>query len=267
MTRNITFDPVLSVRLSLRAIRIIVHIIYGLLLAMVLTVTGSFAPKRYLRLRSLWTRRWLSAAVRILGVHITLTGRQVTGTALFTANHVSWLDILAMAAVLDGDFIAKQEVRNWPLLGWLAMNGGTLFVQRGKTSHCKRVIEEATFRLKSGRNVILFPEGTTTDGRQVLPFKPVLLRSAVLAHVPVQPVALQYHTCNGRKQRVAFLGEADFISDLWKVMAMKKIHLHISFCSPLQSGAVHERSLAESACMEVTRRLGLQSEARRISAA
>ncbi len=196
-----------------------------------------------------------------------VAGHSPAHTSLFAANHISWLDILALAAVTEGDFIAKQEVRGWPLLGWLASQGGTLFVRRGHVNACKRVIEEAAFRLKSGRNVILFPEGTTTTGEQVLPFKPLLLRAAVLAQMPVQPVALRYEIADGHQERAAFVGEMGFVSHLWKVMGLRAMRLHISFTQPLSVIGHHERQLAEAACRAVAGELGVGYETRRITAA
>ncbi|MGA9855578.1 MAG: lysophospholipid acyltransferase family protein [Gammaproteobacteria bacterium] len=264
---GISSEHVTILRRSVRAARIAAHLIYGLLLACVLWIIAATLPQKYLRIRARWVRRWLSSAVSILGIRISVAGHLPVQNALFVANHISWLDILAMAAVTEGDFIAKQEVREWPLLGWLVSQGGTLFVRRGHAIACKRIIEETAFRLKSGRNVILFPEGTTTTGAQVLPFKPLLLRAAVLAQMPVQPVALRYEIPSGHQERAAFVGEMGFVSHLWKVMGLRDIRLHISFTRPLAVIGTTERQLAEAASQAVADKLGIAAESRRATAA
>jgi lyso-ornithine lipid O-acyltransferase len=250
-------DHVPIVRRFVRAGRIFTHLICGLLLACVLSILSVVLPKKYPAIRARWTRHWLSSAISKLGIRIVVVGHLPAHTALFVANHISWLDILALAAVTEGDFIAKQEVREWPLLGWLASRGGTLFVRRGQANACKLVIEETAFRLKSGRNVILFPEGTTTTGEQVLPFKPLMLRAAVLAQTPIQPVALSYEIAGGHQERAAFVGEMGFVSHLWTVMGLRDMRLHINITEPLTVSGKHERQLAETASRLVTEKLGL----------
>jgi 1-acyl-sn-glycerol-3-phosphate acyltransferase len=250
-----------------RALRILLHIIYGVLLAGTLRVVRFTSPKRYSNIRAKWARHWLSAAIEVLGIRLSVEGRAPTGTSLFAANHISWVDVLALAAVVEADFIAKQEVRRWPLLGWLVSRGGTLFVRRTQPNACKRVIEESAFRLKSGRSIVLFPEGTTTTGDQVLPFKPLLLRAAVLAQVPVQPVALRYEVAGECRERVAFVGEMGFLTHLWKVLGLRGVCLHIGFCTPLSANAGHERQLAEAACRTVAGKLGVLLEPKRVTAA
>ena len=112
---------------------------------------------------------------------------------LVTANHVSWLDIAAVHAVCpQARFVSKADVRHWPLLGWLIGAVGTLFIERERKRDAMRVVHQMAESLIAGDVVAVFPEGTTGDGRALLPFHANLLQAAIAAEAPVQPVALRY---------------------------------------------------------------------------
>jgi 1-acyl-sn-glycerol-3-phosphate acyltransferase len=111
---------------------------------------------------------------------------------LLVANHVSWLDILAIDATLPSRFVSKAEVRRWPVIGWLAAMAGTLFLERGKRRDAARMGELMAGALSAGSVVAVFPEGTVGDGRRLLPFHANLLQPAVAASAQVLPVAIKY---------------------------------------------------------------------------
>jgi 1-acyl-sn-glycerol-3-phosphate acyltransferase len=129
--------------------------------------------------------------LRIFGVRRRSVGSAPTGGALVVANHLSWLDIVVLAAEVDCGFVAKQEVAAWPIVGWLAPRCGVVFIDRTRRRDLLRSIPVLEARLREGRAVVLFAEGTTTDGRALRPFKSALVEAAVRAGVPVQPLALR----------------------------------------------------------------------------
>lgn len=118
---------------------------------------------------------------------------------MLVANHISWIDIFVLNAVLPAAFVAKEEVRHWPLIGWLAAKNDTVFLRRGSRGHAKIINGEIAAILASGKLVAVFPEGTTTDGTHLLHFHAALLQPALSAGRPVLPVALSYWEPTGER--------------------------------------------------------------------
>lgn len=142
---------------------------------------------------------WSTALLAALGVEVEADLQHATSGALLVANHISWIDIFVINAVLPAAFIAKEEVRHWPLIGWLARRNGTVFLRRGSRGHAKIINQEIARILAAGERVALFPEGTTSDGQRLLHFHAALLQPALTAGFPVLPVALSYWTPAGAR--------------------------------------------------------------------
>lgn len=119
--------------------------------------------------------------------------------ALLVANHVSWIDIYVINAALPAAFVSKAEVRNWPLIGWLAAKNDTVFLQRGSRGHARVINAQVADILGQGKHVAVFPEGTTTDGCSLLHFHAALIQPALAAGRPVLPVAISYWETNGQR--------------------------------------------------------------------
>lgn len=237
-------------RIALRRLRrcglIGLHVAFGVLLAVPIGICGVFAPEYRDRLRTAIGRRWLGAALWLLGVRLELSGTDRSGGVLVVANHISWLDILVLGSLYGPSFVAKAEVAGWPVLGWLAEQGGTLFLQRGNRDSTGHVMERMTWRLLRGRTVLFFPEGTTTDGSDVRRFRARLFRAAVHAARPVQPVALQYRCAGGTAGPVPFLGEQGFVPNLWQLAGEKQIQAGVRRLDCL-TPAAGDRALARQA--------------------
>lgn len=138
-----------------------------------------------------WVRRFLAAVGWLLGLRVARQG-VAAAPALLVANHISWLDILALGGACDGRFVAKAEIAGWPLVGTLTRIGGGIFVSRDRRSTTRDQADIVAAALRQGRSVILFAEGGTGDGGAVLPFRAPLFVSALEAGVAVQPVAIDY---------------------------------------------------------------------------
>ena len=148
-----------------------------------------------LRLKS----SWAVALLDTLGVEVEADLTHAVPGALLVANHVSWIDIYVINAALPSAFVSKAEVRDWPVIGWLAAKNDTIFLRRGSRGHAKIVNQEIAALLARGRHVAVFPEGTTTDGRSLLHFHAALLQPALSAGYPVLPVALSYWELDGQR--------------------------------------------------------------------
>jgi 1-acyl-sn-glycerol-3-phosphate acyltransferase len=167
--------------------------------------------------------------------------------ALFVANHISWLDIPVLRAVLDCAFVSKQEVRTWPVVGGLAAHAGTVFLERGTPAALARAADQMTWSLRQGRSVVIFPEGTTTDGRSVQRFHARLYQAAILACATVQAVALRYPDgVDGRESHAAapFVGDMDLARHLWRLAGEDRLVARLHFCAPV-AAAGPRRALAE----------------------
>lgn len=148
-----------------------------------------------LRLKSSWALALLDA----LGVELDADLTHAVPGSLLVANHISWIDIYVINAALPAAFVSKEEVRHWPVLGWLAAHNETIFLRRGSRGHARIINHEVAERLGKGQHVAVFPEGTTTDGRSLLHFHAALLQPALAAGKPVLPVALSYWEVDGRR--------------------------------------------------------------------
>lgn len=152
---------------------------------------------------------------------------------LVVSNHQSYLDILALVAHFPVQFVAKREVSTWPVIGLMAKLAGTVFIDRSsprQSVHCAGEIAES---LRQGVSVLVFPEGTSTNGTAVLPFKPMLINAALKANAPVLPLTLQYASINEQpltnetRALCCWYGEMEFVSHFWRVLALDQIKVSL----------------------------------------
>lgn len=181
-------------------------------------------PTRRLRLASGETlehrliRAWQSGLMRVFGIRMRTRGRPLPGATVFVANHVSWLDIVALHSQRMMGFVAKREIAGWPLVGWLATRGETIYHQRGNTESLGGVLHEMLARLRAGRSVGVFPEGRTRGGAEVGPFHARIFLAAVEAGAPVQPVALRYGEGGRAQTAIAFAPGESFFANFLRVL-------------------------------------------------
>lgn len=174
-------------------------------------------------LRRRVTRRWASGCCRILGIRVSLSGSLPAAPALVVSNHLSYLDILVLMSVAPCRFVAKREVADWPFIGLLARRAGTLFVSRGQGRAAGTVLEGMGRALAEGDLVVFFPEGTTTAGGSVLPFKSGLLARAAAERLPVWPIAISHAAHDPRLDAGMLLcwsGQQALVPHLWRVAGL-----------------------------------------------
>lgn len=191
-------------------------------------------------------RFWTRAVVRAFGVHVRYEGAAAPsgGPLLVVANHVSWLDIPLIAAVLPGRTVAKSEVRRWPVLGTLAALGGTLFIDREGIMALPGTVGTMAGVLAGGGRVVVFPEGSTWCGRERGRFRPAAFQAALDAGCAVQPVRIDYRPTDA----AAYVGTDPLGSSLWRVVSTRRVTAVVRLREPLP-GALYpdRRALAAAA--------------------
>lgn len=205
-------------------------------------------------------RWWLGRIVRIVGGQVTAYGDPAPAGSLLASNHVSWLDIALLGGQTEITFLSKSEVKDWPIIGWVADKAGTLFIERGKRDGAKGASEKIEARLQHQERVLMFPEGTTTDNINILPFHARLFAAAVNANAPIQPVAIHYLTTQGQTHPlVPYLNPQSLAQNLWAILAEPKILIEVHFLTPIDSHSVSRKEL--SAYSERQVRVALKLEA------
>jgi 1-acyl-sn-glycerol-3-phosphate acyltransferase len=211
-------------------------------------------------------RWWSGKLLRILRVTPVVEGIPPRGAdaAMIAANHVSWLDIFVVSSVQPARFIAKSEIRDWPFVGWIVEKAGTIFVRRGGGRRdLARITERAHAALAQGDCVGVFPEGTTTEGDQLLKFHGALFESAAASGTRVFPVALRYEHEDGTLCRAAsFAGEITFMQCLGLIVRQRRIVVRIAFSEPVDTAGIPRREVARLAEDRVATLLGLTPEGR-----
>jgi lyso-ornithine lipid O-acyltransferase len=232
----------------------------GVLAAVTFAALALLAPAQFavIALRRRPSRRLALAFHRLLctalGLKPMLHGApRPAGTTLFVVNHLSWLDIPALGATLGGAFVAKAEVARWPVIGILARLQPAIFVDRSARSGARRQAGAIRQQLAAGTDVILFPEGTSSDGLMVLPFKPALLDAVRgLPGVSVQPVTIRYSRLGGipvtRRTRplLAWFGDMALLPHLWDLAGEGAIDVDIHLHRPIPDDIVDRKRLGEA---------------------
>jgi 1-acyl-sn-glycerol-3-phosphate acyltransferase len=210
----------------LRGAALVAQVLVVWLAAVLLAPRLSPARRRRLAARcAAQTLAIVRVRPRVHGAHAF-----VDGPVLVVANHVSWLDVYALNAVLGGArYVAKREVRRWPIAGGIAHGFGTFFHARGNVRDAARVKDAVVAALRAGERVVVFPEGTTTEGDGAGRFHAAFLQAAVDAAVPVQPVAIRYPDPDGGPDRAAaFVGDTTFLASLLRVLRRRRLDARLT---------------------------------------
>lgn len=235
-----------KLRLSYKLIQICLHFGFGLLLAGVvfplLNVCLSVPAAK--RIRDALKVLWLRLFSRCLNLAISHEGQPHAG-ALIVSNHISWLDIVVLGQFTPAYFVAKSDILSWPVVGFLAKQGGTIFIRRGDKRQIKATAEQMLWVLKQHGTVIAFPEGTTTNGQEVLGFHTSLLQPALLSKAAVQPAALQYQ--GQASQYAPFIGDDAFVPHLLNILALPKVEVRVRFLPVINSAGKDRVTLGDEA--------------------
>jgi lyso-ornithine lipid O-acyltransferase len=182
--------------------------------------------------RALWLQWSARSVLAAMGIRSSIAGGPPR-TGLVVSNHLSYLDIIVFSAAMPCCFVAKREVEDWPYFGRAARAAGTIFLDRSNSGSANRAAEEIGGRLPGAVPILLFPEGTSSDGTRLLPFHPRLIQPAVLAAAPVTAAAIRYLPPPGGEERqFCWYGEESFLPHLWKVLGASGFSVHIDFGQP-----------------------------------
>jgi len=190
---------------------------------------------------------WARMVCRIFGLERRVRGELAPGPQLIAANHISWIDIQLLHSVAAMGFVAKAEIADWPVIGWLADLGSTVFHQRGSHDSASDVMASMIQRLESGARIAIFPEGGILGGPQVKRFHARMFGAAIETAVPVQPVMLRYSRGGTRYDDITFRPGEHFLSNFFRLLAQPRCIAEIGLLQPLMSSGKPRRQLAEQA--------------------
>ncbi len=205
------------------------------------------SPSLRRRCQPVMMRTWFRVLAGLWGLVVEVRGTPASAPALLACNHRSWLDIIALGAVLFGTFVSKAEIDRWPLVGYFARHGGrTLYISRGEMRSFNALGGALIGRLREGGRVIFFPEGTVSAERMLLRFRPRLFEAAIAAGCPVQPVAVAYTGGDGGP--FAPLGLTDnFAVHALRLLRCRRTEVRLDFLAPIASAGTDAKMLAEQA--------------------
>lgn len=228
-----------------RLARVATHVVGGLSTT-VFVFPWIGPPKKQALIRK-WSRQllqMLNVEMRVLWQH----DGGIPGNVLIVANHISWLDIFVLDALQPARFIAKAELKRWPLIGRLSANVGTLFIERERRRDTHTVNRHTVDALARGDIVAVFPEGTTSDGQGLLKFHSSLLQPVVDADGHVQPVAIRYRTpADEYSDAAAFVGDLTLLQSFWRLTGERGLVAELHLMAPLPAHARHRRELSSEA--------------------
>lgn len=226
-------------------------------------------------LRGRCTRGLSRAVVRLAGVRLRATGvtlpRELaaTGVAAWTsgrlllANHITWLDIFAIDAVLPSRFVAKAEIGRWPVVGWMVTLSGTLYIERGRRHAVAAANHRVAEHLARGETVAVFPEGTTGDGTQLLPFHSNLVAPAIEVGCEIWPVAVRYTEAGRATTAPAYVGEVTLLQTMWRIVTARDLQVEVTLLPALSPVGATRHGLTEQARQAIAAHLGVAAEPRR----
>lgn len=238
-----------------RIARILLHTLIGIGIAALLW--PFFSQPKKLALNQ-W---WCKGLLRCFNIQVITTGKlpvSNTRATMFVANHISWSDIHAINSVIPIHFIAKLEIKSWPIFGYLVRKSGTLFIDRTNRKDAVRIIDIATSHLKAGENLGFFPEGTTTDGTHLVQFKSSILQAAIDANATVWPIAIIYPLANGNTNtQMAYAGETTMGESMMNVLMQLKPVVELHFLTPISALPANRQALTAEVFNAISKQLKL----------
>ena len=254
----------------LRIVLLLAHVLAGI------GITAAIFPWLAQAGRNRIIRLWSALLLVICGVRLRVTGLPLPpaiahtgiepgsrGRMLLT-NHISWIDPFALNASVPSRFVAKAEIRAWPLLGLLVTLVGALYIERGRRHAVASMNHRVRDRLNDGETVAVFPEGTTTDGGALLPFHANLVAPALEVGAECWPVALRYTEGGAPSAAAAFIGEMGIVESLWRILVARRLQIEVAFLEPVPTAGHRDRHhVAEVAAERIAAWLGLPPPRRR----
>jgi len=236
-----------------RISRILIHTNVGLVIAIFVLPFINKKPKLLL------IKWWCDGLLHAFNIRVITAGELPLANSegiMFVANHISWVDIHALNSLIPLRFIAKSDIKNWPIFGYLVQKADTLFIDRSRRQDAGRIAEITAESLIAGDNLCFFPEGTTSEGGLVLPFKSSILQAAINANTHVWPVAIRYINDDGSINKdMAYAGETTLMESMNSVLKQKKPLVELHFLQPIHAQGKNRRDLTQLAYDAIVTRL------------
>ena len=213
-------------------------------------------PQLSVEQREMRVQAWSLQFLALWDIHLKVLGQPVlNGPALMVANHISWLDISVIHAARHCRFVAKSDIRDWPLIGMLATGASTLFIERNSRKDALRMVKDMADAMKEGDVVAVFPEGTTSDGRDLLPFHANLIQSAIQADAPVQPMSLKFIDADSGEPSYApcYIGDDTLIGSMWRTLTASRIMAVVHFGEAQNANGRDRRAWAQDLRQDIIR--------------
>lgn len=233
----------------LRLLRVGLHLLNGAIQAALLF------PLAKAELRERLNRNWSRGLLALLDIRIDASDGDLAlnESCLLVSNHISFIDIFVINALLPSAFVAKSEVAKWPLIGWLCERVGTVFIERGNRQAAHRTYRQMLLAFESGRRIAIFPEGTSTAGDKLLPFHGALFESAIAAAVPVHALALSYHNGDGiRSEAPAYIDDISLLDCLLSIIRAGGLVVRVTLAASFDAPLPERRHLAREAHQAIT---------------
>ncbi len=238
-----------------RISRVVLHTITGFIIA------GLLLPIVNKKYRYKLIRWWCQQLLAAFNIKVIVSGDippDDLSHAMIIANHVSWADIHVLNSVIPLRYIAKSDIRHWPIFGFFASRVNTLFVDRAKKQDALRIVDITSACLEAGDRLCFFPEGTTTDGTSVLPFKSSLIEASIRSGTSIYPVAISYPLANGGiNTEMAYAGDTTLKESMQQALAIKSPIVNIHFLAPVSTKDQNRRTLAYHVHNLITKKLNL----------
>lgn len=253
-----TGDPWRAIRYAYRVPMVLAHLLFGILICGLFLSWNRDVVMRNGRepFAHRLIRFWSTGLMRIFGLRSVRVGEPLPDAALFVANHTSWIDIELLHSQRAACFVAKSEIAAWPLVGWLAASGGTIFHRRGSNHSLASVMQEMVKRLRGGRSVAVFPEGGSGYNGVLKVFHARIFQAALDAGVPVQPVALRFVRDGRRVVDAGFREHESFMGNVVRMLGEKTLDAEVHFLQSVPAMPDARRRMAELSRERIAAALG-----------
>ena len=214
----------------MKTLKILLHILFVIPLCLLILISTKRQQEKMIQF---WCKRLLSIfeiKVEVKGLDSYLFNQK---QYLMVANHISWIDIIVIQSIKPSIFVAKSDVASWPLFGWVAQMTGTIFIKRDKVSDIKKALKKMKRRLMK-RSVCIFPEGTSTNGRYLLPFKSNLFQASIDTNKSILPLCLRYKQKSVYSDKVAFVGDMSLVDSIMKIKNENDISVEMEVLQPIR---------------------------------
>ncbi|MBY0574863.1 MAG: 1-acyl-sn-glycerol-3-phosphate acyltransferase [Undibacterium sp.] len=248
-----------NLRFYWRQLRVILHVLIGVMTCALIFPWVGAQNQEFL------IRRWSSQLLGLCKIKLHFIDKshgKSAAHALIIANHVSWLDIFVINAWRPCHFVAKADIRSWPIAGWLSAQAGTIFLARGKQREVRRIYEGLVDQLQAKKRIAFFPEGTTGSQGAVLPFHANLFEAAIEAQVPIQAFAIRYLDPQGELEHaVDFIGEMSFAESMRLILDKNGTVVELIQLPSISTEGAHRREVADQAREAVVQGLNVHTSA------